>query len=157
MSRNTHVLRPPSSDRNTGLCTIAAREPMAGYGFGKELEMDWQSAIEQVTAALEDQGFGVLTRIDVHDVLRAKIGADIEPYVILGACNPNLASQAIGCEPEIGLLLPCNVLVKGRGDGGSAVSMIDPDSMGQMADNAALRPLMRDARARLQAALDALG
>jgi len=125
------------------------------YGFGTTVDLDVPAAVERVTAALTEQGFGVLTRIDVHDVLRAKIGADIEPYVILGACSPELAKRAIEEEPEVGLLLPCNVLVRGvRGE--TQVSFIDPAALGALADNAALEVPMREARERLQAALASL-
>lgn len=126
------------------------------YGFGRDLDLDFPAAIERVTAALAAEGFGVLTRIDVHEVLKKKLGLELPPYAILGACNPNLASQSIAAEPQIGLLLPCNVLVKGNAAGGTTVSMADPDAMGAMTNNAALAPHMAEAAARLRRALAAL-
>lgn len=128
---------------------------MADYGFGRTLDTSWTDAIERITAALKEEGFGVLTRIDVHDVLKAKIGAEIDPYVILGACNPKLASQAVAAEDEVGLLLPCNVLVRALPDGRSAVSIADPAVMGELTDNPAMGPLMADAKQRLAQALEA--
>jgi uncharacterized protein (DUF302 family) len=127
-----------------------------GYGFGRELDAPVDQAVDRVTAALKAQGFGVLTRIDVDRVLADKIGVELPPYVILGACNPQLAHRAIGIDEQIGLLLPCNVLVKANAAGGSTVSVADPRAMGRMSGNPALEPLMADAEARLRAALDAL-
>jgi uncharacterized protein (DUF302 family) len=124
------------------------------YGFGRTLDVPVDDAIGRITAALAAEGFGILTRIDVHQVLKAKIGADLPAYVILGACNPRLAHASIGAEPEIGLLLPCNVLVR-EVDGGSRVDIADPSSMGAMTSNAALTPMMADASTRLRRALHA--
>lgn len=126
------------------------------YGFGRDIAAAPDDAVAQVTAALAAQGFGILTRIDVHQVMKAKLGLDVPPYVILGACNPNLASRAIEAEPQVGLLLPCNVLVKANPAGGSTVSVADPKAMGAMAASPALAPVMADAESRLRAALAAL-
>ena len=126
-----------------------------GYGFGRDLELDFATAIERVQAALTAEGFGVLTRIDVHEVLKKKLGLDIAPYAILGACNPHLASRAIAAEPQIGLLLPCNVLVKGTPTG-VTVSFADPDAMGAMTNNPELGPHMAEASAKLKRALAAI-
>jgi uncharacterized protein (DUF302 family) len=126
------------------------------YGFGKDLDLSTDQAIERVTAALQAEGFGILTRIDVHEVLKKKLGLEVPPYVILGACNPTLASGAIAAEPQIGLLLPCNVLVKGRAGGGSTVSIADPAVMGGMTGNGAVGPLMADAEARLRRVISSL-
>ncbi|MEZ4238806.1 MAG: DUF302 domain-containing protein [Myxococcota bacterium] len=125
------------------------------YGFGRDLDAPVEDAVARITAALKEQGFGILTRIDAHRVLAEKIGADIPPYVILGACNPKLAHQAITNEGQVGLLLPCNVLVQANPSGGSTVSIADPRTMGQISGNPALQPLMADAEARLRAALAA--
>lgn len=125
------------------------------YGFGRDLDLTPAAAIEKVTAALAAEGFGILTRIDVHEVMQKKLGLTWEPYVILGACNPKLASASIGAEPQIGLMLPCNVLVKAR-PGGSTVSVADPTAMGDMAGNPALQPMMADAAERLRRAIAAL-
>lgn len=112
-------------------------------------------AIAKVTAALAAEGFGVLTRIDVKETLRAKLGVDVEPYVILGACNPQLAHRAIEAEPEIGLLLPCNVVVRAEG-GGARVSFADPKAMFQMIDKPELSPIAEEAERRLRRAAEAL-
>jgi len=125
------------------------------YGFGRDLDGDIASVIERVQAALKAEGFGVLTRIDVHEVMQKKLGLSLPPYVILGACNPQIASQAIALEPQIGLLLPCNVVIQQRGPRVS-VSMADPAAMGTMTQNPALAPLMAEADARLHRALAAL-
>ena len=125
------------------------------YGFGRDLDVPPDVAVARITEALKAEGFGVLTRIDVHDVLQKKLGLELPPYVILGACNPKLASAAIGAEPQVGLLLPCNVLVKAAPRGGSTVSLADPAAMGEMTANPALAPLMADASERLRRALAA--
>jgi uncharacterized protein (DUF302 family) len=129
---------------------------MADYGFGKRVDANVDEAIEAITVALAAEGFGILTRIDVHAVLKKKLGVDRPPYVILGACNPHLASAAIDAEEPIGLLLPCNVLVAAHPDGGSTIRVADPTSMGEMTGNRALKPLMDDAAGRLRRALDAV-
>lgn len=126
------------------------------YGYGKDVGLSPDDAVARVTEVLKDQGFGILTRIDVHAVLKARLGVDMPPYVILGACNPNLASRAIGAEPQVGLLLPCNVLVKANAGGGSTVSIADPKAMGAMTTNATLSPVMAEADERLRKALAAL-
>lgn len=108
----------------------------------------------KATAALKEEGFGVLTEIDVKDTMKKKIDVDFRKYTILGACNPQLAHLALNAELEIGLLLPCNVIVYEEGDG-SVVSIVDPVSMMQMADADALAPVA-EARARLERVRDAL-
>jgi uncharacterized protein (DUF302 family) len=128
----------------------------ATYGFGRDLDAPVEQAIERVTAALKAQGFGILTRIDVHTVLAEKLGATLPPYVILGACNPQLAQRAIAAEEQVGLLLPCNVLVRDDGAGGSTVTIADPRVMGDLTRNPALAPLMAEAETRLRQALEAL-
>ena len=126
-----------------------------------ELELPQQEAVQAVTAALAQQGFGVLTTIDVRATLKAKLGVDVEDYVILGACNPPLAHQALSADPEIGLLLPCNVTVRQAG-GRTLVQAVDPaqlltlTSAGGKDVPPALAAVAQDAAARLSAALDAL-
>ncbi len=129
---------------------------MTQLGFTRDLDVPWQDAVTQVTAALKEQGFGILTRIDVHDVLKEKLDADLPPYVILGACNPELAREAIGHAPEVGLLLPCNVLLEARPDGGTRVSFANPVVMGDLTGQAAMQPLMSEAEGRLRTALVAM-
>jgi uncharacterized protein (DUF302 family) len=125
------------------------------YGFNVALEIPYDKPIERVTEALKNEGFGVLTRIDVQATLREKIGAEFRRYIILGACNPVLAHQALSAELEIGLLLPCNVIVY-ETDQGSVVSIADPKVMMQVADNSSLAPLGDDAESRLRRALAAV-
>ena len=126
-----------------------------------ELELPQQEAVQAVTAALAQQGFGVLTTIDVRATLKAKLGVDVEDYVILGACNPPLAHQALSADPEIGLLLPCNVTVRQAG-GRTLVQAVDPAQLLTLTGahgqdvSPALAAVARDAAARLSAALDAL-
>jgi uncharacterized protein (DUF302 family) len=113
----------------------------------------------QVVDALKAQGFGVLTEIDVQKTLKEKLGAEMEPYIILGACNPQLARQALDADRSIGLLLPCNVVLRQEG-GGVRVSILDPRTMFEVVDTqtqANLAGLPEEARRRLQAALGSLG
>jgi uncharacterized protein (DUF302 family) len=126
--------------------------------FEVELAQPFDRAIEAVTSALKTEGFGVLTRIDVHHTLKEKLGADFRPYVILGACNPALAHRALGHRAEAGLMLPCNVTVEAAGTG-SLVRIADPDVMlstGGMDQDPALRSVASEARARLSRVADAL-
>lgn len=113
---------------------------------------------EKVAQALEGEGFGVLTRIDVRATLKEKLGADFRPYVILGACNPPLAHQALSNEPLVGMMLPCNVTVEEH-EGGSLVSIANPDAIlavGQLAENAVVCDVASEARARLERVAEAL-
>ena len=120
-----------------------------------KLAMSYEDAIPAVTAALKTQGFGVLTEIDVKSTLKAKIGADFRKYVILGACNPNLAHQALSYDLGMGLLLPCNVIVYEE-DGGSVVSIVDPLEMLDTANKPDLLPVAEEAKGRLGKVIDAL-
>jgi uncharacterized protein (DUF302 family) len=127
------------------------------YGFGTRLNVPYEAAIEKVTAALKEQGFGVLTQIDVRETLRQKLGVDHRRYVILGACNPPLAYRALQAEPEIGLLLPCNVIVyEGEGEEESVVSIVDPLAMMEVSANAAVAEIAAEAQARLKKVVAAL-
>jgi uncharacterized protein (DUF302 family) len=114
-----------------------------------KLDVPYEEAVELATAALKSEGFGVLTEIDVKATMKKKIDADFRKYVILGACNPHLAHRALSTQLEIGLLLPCNVIVYEE-DGGSVVSIVDPLMMMQMADAEALSPIAQEARAKLE-------
>jgi uncharacterized protein (DUF302 family) len=126
------------------------------YGFGCSLPLDLAQAKAATTAALKAEGFGVLTEIDVQATLKAKLGVDHRPYVILGACNPQLAYQGLQAEPELGLLLPCNVIVYDNGDHTSRVSIIDPIQMLDVVHNPALAPLAAEVNTRLRRVIDQL-
>lgn len=127
-------------------------------GFDVHLPTNHDAAIERVTQALAAEGFGVLTRIDLHEAFAKKLGAAFRPYTILGACNPALAHAAATAEPRVGLLLPCNVTVEAEG-AGSLVRIVDPDAMlgvGALAENAEVQRVAKDARERLARVADAL-
>lgn len=125
------------------------------YASRTRLDLPYEQAIEKVTAALIEEGFGVLTEIDVKATLKKKLDADFRKYVILGACNPPLALQALTTQLDIGLLLPCNVIVYEE-DGGSVVSILDPISMLRVVDNPELDPVAEEARSRLRRVFEAL-
>ena len=127
-----------------------------GYGFGTTLDTSFAEAVEKTTAALKDEGFGVLTTIDVKATMKEKLDLDREPYMILGACNPTLAHRALEAEPEIGLLLPCNVIVHEQ-DGKTVVSIVDPNAMlGVAPGNADLQNVAAEASERLRRVVVAL-
>jgi uncharacterized protein (DUF302 family) len=126
------------------------------YGFSTTLNVPYEEAIEKTTAALKEEGFGVLTEIDVKATLKKKLDVDFRRYIILGACNPTLAYQALQNELEIGLLLPCNVIVYETGDGQSTVSIIDPISMLGVVKNTPLDLIAKEATTRLQRVIKAL-
>jgi uncharacterized protein (DUF302 family) len=126
------------------------------YGFTTKLPgSSLADARPLVEEALKEQGFGVLTEIDVQAALKQKIGADFRPYVILGACNPQLAHRALSGDLGVGLLLPCNVVLWGEDDG-TVVSLVDPQAMFRVVDNPQLQPIADEANRRLRAAFDAL-
>jgi len=126
------------------------------FGFGKTVDMEFDAAIDKVTADLQTEGFGVLSDIDVAAKLNEKLGADMPRYRILGACNPALAHQAINAVPDIGLLLPCNVLVREDEDGAVSVSFMDPQSVLSLVDNPGVEPLADEVKSRLERVLAAL-
>jgi uncharacterized protein (DUF302 family) len=119
------------------------------------VDLPYAEAVEQTRAALAEQGFGVLSQIDVQATLREKRGLEMEPYVILGACNPDLAHQALDIDRSIGVLLPCNVVVSAR-DGGSKIQILDPLIMAAVLGRDELQPIAQEAARRLQAVLDTL-
>jgi len=120
------------------------------------LDLPYERAVQRVVTALKHEGFGILTEIDVRATLRTKLGADFRRYVILGACNPPLAYRALSTELEVGLLLPCNVIVYEE-DGGTAVSILDPISMLGVVGNPELDAVAQEARTRLARVIDTLG
>ena len=126
------------------------------YGIRRRVSMPFDKAVDKIKSTLQQQGFGVLSEIDIKAKLKEKLGVDTQRYIILGACNPPLAHKALQAEPEIGLLLPCNVIVYEK-DGGSVVAAIDPNTMVDViGDNPAIMEVARDARARLEKAIAAL-
>lgn len=128
---------------------------LKNHGLRAKLDMSYETAVERTAAALKEEGFGILTEIDVKATLKQKLDADFRKYVILGACNPSLAHRALSTDLEIGLLLPCNVIVYEE-DGGSVVSIVDPISMLGVVENPDLEPVAQEARARLQRVIEAL-
>jgi uncharacterized protein (DUF302 family) len=126
-----------------------------GYALSIEMDLPYEQAIERVMAALKEQGFGVLTEIDVKKTLKEKLDVDFRKYVILGACNPPLAYEAFTNQLDIGLLLPCNVIVYEK-DSGSMVSMLDPLAMLGFVKNPALDSVANEARRRLELAINNL-
>ncbi|MCH8842536.1 MAG: DUF302 domain-containing protein [SAR324 cluster bacterium] len=127
------------------------------YGYSREVDLSYEEAVAKVTESLKEQGFGILTEIDVKATLKKKIDKDINKYVILGACNPNLAFQALTAEIDIGLLLPCNVTVYESPDNGkTVVSVLDPELMVTMTGNEALNGLAQEAKKGVIAALEAV-
>ncbi len=126
------------------------------YGFGTTLPVPYEEAIPRVKEALKAEGFGVLTEIDVRQTLREKLGAEMEPYIILGACNPPLSHRALEQERDIGLLLPCNVVVRAEGNG-SRVEVADPQAMLGIVGNEKLNAVAEEAKRRLLRVVASLG
>jgi uncharacterized protein (DUF302 family) len=125
-------------------------------GRSVRLQADFQTALERTVAALQTEGFGVLTEIDVKETLKKKLDVDFRPYKILGACNPPLAYRALSTAPEVGLLLPCNVVVAQVAEGEIEVSLVDPLSMLGVVAYADLKAVAEDAAARLDRVAAAL-
>lgn len=123
---------------------------MANYGFSKTIDQSYETAIEKVKAALKEEGFGVLTNIDVKETLKTKLDIDFRKYVILGACNPPLAYKTLQAETEIGLLLPCNVIVYENDEGKSVVSAVDPIKMVSVVGNSDLDEIAKEVSEKLR-------
>lgn len=124
------------------------------YGIGVTLDLPYDVAVERTREALAKEGFGVLTEIDVKATLKKKLDVDVAPYVILGACNPSLAHRALAAERDIGLLLPCNVVVYAADEPGrTVVAALDPLEALALTGNETVRPIAQEARSRLERAL----
>jgi len=126
------------------------------YAFGKTVDMSYEQALERVTRALTNEGFGVLTEIDVAATLKKKLGKDMPSYKILGACNPQLAHRAIEAEPQIGALLPCNVVVRNDAFGNTLVEVMDPQAVMELVVRPEIAEIAAEVRKRLERVVAAL-
>lgn len=124
------------------------------YYYSKTIDLSPEEAETRVRTELENEGFGVLTEIDVKATLKKKLDVDFRPYKILGACNPPAAHKALEAEDKIGTMLPCNVIVQDAGDGRTEIAAVDPVASMQAVDNEALRPIAEEIRDRLQTVID---
>ena len=132
---------------------------MDAIGFEVKMKQSYEDSVELVTNALKAEGFGVLTEIDVKATLKKKLDMDFRPYIILGACNPPLAYQALTNQPEVGMMLPCNVTVEASEDGGSIVRILDPKmmmSVGEFGNNASLIDVATEAHEKLSRVAESL-
>ncbi len=123
------------------------------YGFSKTIDLSFEDTINKVTEELKKEGFGILTTIDIKETLKNKIDVDFKKYTILGACNPTLAHKALQAEEEIGLLLPCNVIVYEK-EGKSAVSVFDPSLMSKVVENEKLDSIAEEVKEKLERVFD---
>ena len=128
---------------------------MSDMAYEVTLQTPFGDSLERVIAALKEEGFGVLTRIDVHDAFKEKLGVDFRPYCILGACNPPLAHRAVSAEPSIGALLPCNVVLRAEGDR-VIVDFMDPQSVLTLVEAEGINEVAAEVRSRLEKVKDML-
>jgi uncharacterized protein (DUF302 family) len=126
------------------------------YGFSKKLDIPYEQAVKQAIAALKEEGFGVLTEIDVKATLKKKLDVDFRRYIILGACNPPFAYQALNEELEIGLLLPCNVIVYEADDGGTVVSALNPMAALGVVDNPGMKVIAEQVTEKVKRAVESM-
>lgn len=131
-------------------------ETTPGYALSRTVDLSYEEADARVREALQEEGFGVLTEIDVSATLKEKLDVDFPRYEILGACNPAMAHEALKVEVDIGLLLPCNVVVRAVADGKTVVEALDPVQQMSVADNAELPALAEEVRSRMQRVIDAI-
>lgn len=129
---------------------------MGKYAFGKAVAHDFDTAVARVTDELGKVGFGVLTEIDVAATMKKKLGVDMAPYRILGACNPQFAHKALAIDPQIGALLPCNVVVRQDASGRTIVEFMDPDAVLTLVDHSQIPAIAAEVRTRLKQVMDAL-
>jgi uncharacterized protein (DUF302 family) len=126
---------------------------MSKYAFGKTVPLSFDATVEKITAELAKEGFGILTEIEVSATMKKKLNADIPPYKILGACNPQFAHRAIGLEPQIGALLPCNVVVRQDAAGKVQLEFMDPNAVLTLVDRPEMKEIAKEVRQRLENAL----
>lgn len=127
------------------------------YSFATTIQGDPETIEQQVVAALKEEGFGVLTEINVQAVMKQKLGLDKRPYKILGACNPSFANQALDAEPDIGLLLPCNVVIREEQDGSITVAFMDPEAVLNLVGKDDIAATATEVKSRLLRVRDAIG
>ena len=125
-------------------------------GIGKDVQMPFETVLEKTQVELKKEGFGILTRIDVKATMKEKLGADFSPFVILGACNPPLAHKALTLEPEVGLLLPCNVVVRDVGSGKIRVEAINAGTMASLFPGSGLEEVSNEANSRLARVIESI-
>jgi len=143
---STHVLAAPSEHR--------AIHPVGNYGFGMDVTLSFEDAVGRVTQALQNQGFGIVSDIDVARTMSTRLGVSMDPYRILGACHPGLAHRALQAQPEIGLLLPCNVVVRQDTAGVIRIEFMDPNVLGKLSENSEIAEVARQVRRKLRRAVD---
>ena len=127
------------------------------YSFATKVQGDLETIEQQVVSALKDEGFGVLTEINVQAVMKQKLDLDRRPYKILGACNPSIANQALDAEPDIGLLLPCNVVIREENDSGITVAFMDPEAVLDLVGKDDIAATATEVKSRLLRVRDAIG